>query len=86
MGNIKRTIKKGEKIMKKNVPFPLMIESSAVKNRKNEKSWVWEDFVQLKVLGVGKYGKVYLMKDKKTNILCAVKAIHKELIKEEEIT
>ena len=43
------------------------------------------DFELIKELGTGKYGKVFLVREKKTNFICALKILEKSLIKEEEI-
>ena len=34
-----------------------------------------DDFVRIKELGNGKYGRVYLVKEKYTNFVCALKVI-----------
>lgn len=51
-------------------------------NRRKEKIIGIDDFEQIKFLGEGKYGKVYLAREKKTNFLCALKIIEKNLLKE----
>ena len=45
-----------------------------------------DDFVRIKELGNGKYGRVYLVKEKYTGFVCALKVIEKKLLHEEEIT
>jgi serine/threonine protein kinase len=42
-----------------------------------------DDFVRIKELGNGKYGRVYLVKEKYTNFVCALKVIEKKLLHEE---
>ena len=45
-----------------------------------------EDFHKIKELGAGKYGRVYLVAEKYTGFVCALKVIEKKLLHEEEIT
>lgn len=45
-----------------------------------------DDFVRIKELGNGKYGRVYLVKEKYSGFICALKVIEKKLLHEEEIT
>lgn len=45
-----------------------------------------DDFIKIKELGNGKYGRVYLVKEKYSNFVCALKVIEKKLLHEEEIT
>ena len=52
-------------------------------SKKKEKKFGRKDFEQLKELGSGKYGKVYLVREKKSNFICALKIIEKKLLKEE---
>jgi serine/threonine protein kinase len=44
-------------------------------NKKKEKKLTINDFEQIKDLGSGKYGHVYLTREKKTNFICALKII-----------
>ena len=53
--------------------------------QKNRKITV-DDFVRIKELGNGKYGRVYLVKEKYSGFICALKVIEKKLLHEEEIT
>jgi serine/threonine protein kinase len=39
-----------------------------------------DDFVKIKELGNGKYGRVYLVREKYTNFVCALKVIEKKLL------
>lgn len=45
-----------------------------------------DDFVKIRELGNGKYGKVSLVYEKLTGFVCALKQIEKKLLIEEEIT
>jgi serine/threonine protein kinase len=40
----------------------------------------------MKELGNGKYGRVYLVRERSSNFVCALKVIEKKLLHEEEIT
>jgi serine/threonine protein kinase len=42
--------------------------------------------VKISELGSGKYGKVFLAKEKANQFLCALKIVEKKLLKDEEIT
>ena len=55
-------------------------------NKRKDKKLELSDFEQLKELGEGKYGHVFLVREKKTNFVCALKIIEKKLLKEEQIT
>ena len=55
-------------------------------NKKKDKKISIDDFEQIKELGSGKYGQVFLAREKKSNFVCAVKIIEKKLLQEEEIT
>lgn len=46
---------------------------------KNRKVTV-DDFIRIKQLGSGKYGRVYLVKEKYTGFICALKVIEKKLL------
>lgn len=50
-------------------------------NKKKQKKISINDFEQIKDLGSGKYGQVYLARQKKTNFIFALKIIQKKLIK-----
>ncbi|MCL4168386.1 UNVERIFIED_CONTAM: hypothetical protein GTU68_059179 [Idotea baltica] len=54
--------------------------------KKKEKKLSINDFDQIKELGSGKYGHVFLAREKKSNFICALKIIEKKLLYEEEIT
>ena len=42
-----------------------------------------DDFIRIKELGNGKYGRVYLVREKSSNFVCALKVIEKKLLHEE---
>ena len=48
--------------------------------QKKEKKISIDDFEQIKELGTGKYGHVFLAREKQTNFVCAVKIIEKKLL------
>lgn len=50
-------------------------------SKKKQKKVSINDFQQIKDLGSGKYGQVYLAREKKTNFVFALKIIEKKLIK-----
>lgn len=49
--------------------------------KKKQKKFTLNDFNFIKELGAGKYGKVYLVTEKKTKFVCALKMIEKKLLK-----
>lgn len=51
-----------------------------------ERKLTLNDFEKISDLGTGKYGKVFLAKEKASEFLCALKIIEKQLLKDEEIT
>lgn len=55
-------------------------------SKKKEKKVSINDFEEIKELGSGKYGHVFLAREKKTNFVCAIKIISKQQLKDEEIT
>jgi serine/threonine protein kinase len=55
-------------------------------SKKRERVFGISDFEMLKELGAGKYGKVFLVRERATNFVCALKVLEKSLIKSEEIT
>ena len=49
---------------------------------KQRKPFTCEDFVKIRELGNGKYGRVSLVYEKYTGFVCALKMIEKKLLKE----
>ena len=70
-------------LMKKSTYDPTTAWIKQSWSKKKEKKFSISDFVQIKELGAGKYGHVYLVKEKKSNFVCALKIIEKKLLKEE---
>lgn len=54
--------------------------SSTLYSRESDNDWEFEDFVIKKVLGIGSFGKVYLVENQVTGKLHAMKSIKKEKI------
>lgn len=51
-------------------------------NKKKEKKLSINDFEKIKDLGSGKYGQVFLTRERVSNFVCALKIIEKKLLKE----
>ena len=52
-------------------------------SKKREKTITIDDFTKIRSLGAGKYGQVFLVEEKKTKFICALKIIAKRLLEEE---
>jgi serine/threonine protein kinase len=64
-------------------PPPFLLQR---KESKAKKAVSADDFVKIRELGNGKYGRVSLVFEKLTGFVCALKKIEKKLLVEEEIT
>lgn len=51
------------------------MKSSPTLRKKQEKKFSLADFEKISELGVGKYGKVFLVQEKTTSFICALKVI-----------
>lgn len=51
-------------------------------SKKKEKKITINDFEKIKDLGSGKYGQVFLARERSSNFICALKIIEKKLLKE----
>jgi len=56
---------------------------STTTTENDDKKLTISDFSIGKLLGKGKFSRVYLAKDKKTGFICAIKTIKKETIRKE---
>jgi serine/threonine protein kinase len=69
-------------------PLNEYTESSIIIKQQNifhPNDWSLSNFLIGKYIGNGKYGKVYLVKEKKSKLILALKSLSKQKILEEEI-
>lgn len=59
---------------------PLSLSNWSRNSKPKPRKITVDDFVRIKELGNGKYGRVYLVKEKYTNFICALKVIEKKLL------
>lgn len=61
---------------------PVLTPNDENKENKKEKTWKMEDFQLGKALGKGRFGNVYIAKEKKSNYVVALKVLFKNQIRD----